>query len=369
MKILQISSAKSFGGGEKHLADLVRGLKERNHEIFLAAPENSPFHTKLSEQTFLNLSLRNALDVKSAWRMASFIKQNKIEIVHAHLARDYPIAALAVKLSGHQAKLVITRHVLFKLNRLHKLTLAKVAKVIAVSAAVENQLLSQKIFPPDKITAIPNGIETKLWTEVNSEKLRQRFREKFGFAEDDLLVGIIGELKELKGQTDFVIAAEIIARKFDKARFIVVGKDHSPDRSLARKIVKMAKVFGLQDRFLWLEWIEETAEMLHAIDVFVSASHSESFGLAIVEAMASACAIVSTETEGAKEILQNGQTAKLVPVENPVKLAEAVNEFLADADLRREFGENAQQFAINNFTLQRMVDETEKVYQEMLNKL
>jgi glycosyltransferase involved in cell wall biosynthesis len=116
---------------------------------------------------------------------------------------------------------------------------------------------------------------------------------------------------------------------------------------------------------LWLDWAEETAPLLHALDVFVSASHSESFGLAILEATASGAAIVATATEGAKEILRDGETGLLVPIQEPVALAEAVGKLLRDEKLRAKLGRQAREAAAKTFSLERMIEETERVYKQL----
>src|SRR5688500_11089348 len=157
MRILQINSAKNFGGGERHFVDLTNGLAERGHELFLAVAPDSPILEKLPEipeKNILRVKIKNALDVFAARAIAKFIKQNKIEIVHAHTGKDYLPASLAVRFAP-QAKLVLTRHVLFPLKALQKFALKNVSKVIAVSSAVEANL--QKTFPKEKILTIPNG--------------------------------------------------------------------------------------------------------------------------------------------------------------------------------------------------------------------
>ena len=142
MKILQISSAKNFGGGEKHLVDLVIGLKKRGHEVFLAVPEDSPILEKLEffpVENTLRVKIKNSSDILAAVKIAKFIKQKKIEIAHAHAAKDYLPASVAVRITK-KAKLILTRHVLFSMKRMQKFALSNVSKVIAVSAAVEANL-------------------------------------------------------------------------------------------------------------------------------------------------------------------------------------------------------------------------------------
>jgi glycosyltransferase involved in cell wall biosynthesis len=121
----------------------------------------------------------------------------------------------------------------------------------------------------------------------------------------------------------------------------------------------------MEERFTWLDWTEDTASLLAALDVFVSASHTESFGLAILEAMAIGCAIVATGTEGANELLQSGVSGKIVSMKDPARLADAVGALLSDENLRQTFGVNAQARAKEKFGLDRMIGETEIVYREI----
>ena len=366
MRILQISSAKTIGGGERHMIDLIQGLIQRGNEVFLAASPTSPLLERIPELTrenILEINIKNSLDIFVARKLAGFIRKNTIEIVHAHLAKDYLPASFAVRLASG-AKFVLSRHVLFPMKYLQKYALANAVKAIAVSAPVEANL--QKIFPKEKIALVPYGIKIENWAENDNEQLCREFRFEHNIPFDALLIGTLGELKVLKGQRDFVLAANIIAEKFPETYFLSSGKDNSLKKEFRRELKRLVKVFGLEDRFLFLDWVEDTAPLLAALDIFVSASHSESFGLAILEAMASGKAVVSTKTGGAQELIENDVTGKLVAIKEPVQLAAAVCELLEDEDLRQTIGENAQQTAKKKFGLESMVVETEKIYKEIL---
>lgn len=339
-------------------------MTKRGHEIFIAMRPTSDWQSRfdfLPEENIMHTSIRNSFGIFSAERIAKFVRDKNIEIIHSHVARDYIPASLACRMAKN-AKFVLTRHVLFPMKPFHRFALQNVSKVIAVSTAVVSNL--RKIFPPEKIICIPNGINIENY-ENAGENLSEEFRFLHNISFDSMVVGIIGELKLLKGQRDFVLAANLVAQKFPEAFFVVVGKDNSMKQEFRRELKKLVKVFNLENRFLWLNWVEDTAPLLAAMDVFVSASHSESFGLAMLEAMAGAKAIVSTETEGARELVENETTAKLVPVKEPVQLAEAIGEFLKDKTLRQTFGKNAQKTAKEKFNLERMIDETEKVYEKV----
>jgi glycosyltransferase involved in cell wall biosynthesis len=147
----------------------------------------------------------------------------------------------------------------------------------------------------------------------------------------------------------------------------MVGKDNSFDQTFRRKLKRLVKIFNLEENFTFLDWLEDTAPLLSALDLFVSPSHSESFGLAILEAMVAGNAIVATETAGAKELINNDFSGKLVSLENPVKLAEAVCEVLEDLEKSSLFGKNAQEFARENYSLEKMILETEKIYHSIIS--
>src|SRR5213075_982059 len=105
-----------------------------------------------------------------------------------------------------------------------------------------------------------------------------------------------------------------------------------------RRLEKLVIDLGLKDCFYFLGWLDAAEKLLCALDVFVSASETESFGLAIVEAMAAGAAVVATETEGAKEVVEDQKTGILVPIGNVESIASAVNELLVDSERRRNLG-------------------------------
>ncbi|HYY95815.1 MAG TPA: glycosyltransferase family 4 protein, partial [Pyrinomonadaceae bacterium] len=174
MRILQISSARAFGGGERHLADLARGLAERGHELFAALSTSSPLRDKLNPvqpSNLFTLPLRGPLDLASAARLARIAREHEAEIIHAHVARDYTLAALAARLAP-RSQLVVTRHVLFPLSRVHRRALANVARVIAVSEAVARSLRAQEIFPADKIRVVTNAVDLRPFDEALKRRAR-----------------------------------------------------------------------------------------------------------------------------------------------------------------------------------------------------
>ena len=369
MRILQVSSARHFGGGERHFVDLTNGLAARGHELFVAVVPDSPLRVSLKnipDQKIFHLSSTNALNIAGVWGLAKFVRQNQIEIIHAHMARDYPPAALtAARAPG--AKLVISRHVLFPLGQIHKLTRRRVARVIAVSDAVATAVRDQNIFDERQIRVVRNGIDLIRFVNVSESRevgiaTGPSIGERTGAVPR---VGVLGELSKTKGQTDFVRAAALVNQQHPDVDFVIAGKDNSGGNN-RRELDELIRRAALQDRVKMIESDIDVPSFLRTLDVFVSASHSEAFGLAIVEAMAAQVPVVATQTAGASEIIEDEKTGLLAPIGEPEQLAQKINALLDNPAQRASLRNNARQMVSQRFALERMIAETEAVYREAL---
>ncbi|MCC6329839.1 MAG: glycosyltransferase family 4 protein [Acidobacteria bacterium] len=363
MRILQISSSRTYGGGERHFVDLCRGLNDAGHDVFAAVRPTNVWEAKLdflSPGRRFHISIRNSVGILSASRLAAFARENEIDIIHAHVARDYIPASIACALTRGSTKFVLTRHVMFPLKSFNRIALKNLSKAIAVSSGVEATLY--QVFPKAKVVLIKNGIEVDRRTDEQRKASCESFRAFHGIPLDAPLIGTIGELVPLKGQRDLILAANETAKQFPDGRYIIVGRDNTIDQKYRRELKRMVKIFGLEDRFLWLDWVEDTAELFSALDVFVSASHTESFGMAMLEAIVTATPLVATDTDGARELIEDAKSR--VPVNDPVQLADKICAVLSDPNSRR-LAEDRALIARERFSLDRMVKETEQLYLEV----
>lgn len=316
----------------------------------------------LPPENFLYVSIRNSFGMFSAKRIGRFIDQHKIDIVHAHVARDYLAASVAVR-TARSAKLILTRHVVFPMKPFHRFALTNVSAVIGVSPAVSKQLL--KIFQPPKVHTIANGIAFSDAAN-DARAVAADFRAFHGIPPEAPLVVTLGELIPLKGQRDLVLAANEVIKKMAAAHFVIAGKDNSLDQRFRRELKRLVRVFGIETSFTWLDWLDDIRPLMAAADLFVSPSHSESFGLAMLDAMALGTPVIATETDGAKHLITG--TGALVPIRDPIKLAEKIVWFL-EAPSERERLANAQQLnARQNYGLSAMVDATVELYGKVLSE-
>ena len=254
VRILHISSAKTFGGGERHLVDLTRDLQTRGHEVFVGLRPTNEWQDRfdfLPPERLFHVSIRNSFGMFSTNRISRFLAREKIDIIHAHVARDYLAASIAAR-RAKGVKLVLTRHVMFPTKPFHRLATRNVDAAIAVSPAVAGQLA--KIFPKEKVNIITNGI-----TMDTPSGDGDAFRSFHDIPADAPLVVTLGELRPLKGQRDLVLAAHEIVKTIPDCRFVVAGRDHTLDKKFRRELKRLTKVLGMEDNFLWLDWLDYLA--------------------------------------------------------------------------------------------------------------
>ena len=358
MRVLQICSARSIGGGERYLADLSNSLTNRGHDVFVALAPAAPLADEIPavrKNNILFSRMRNALDFSSAFRLADFARRNEVEIIHAHLARDYPLAAFAARLA--KKPFVLTRHVLFPLNRLQKFFLKNVSGIIAPSNATADAIKKQNLFSPDKISIIRYGINL------------ERFSPAEKTPSKTFTVGTIGHLAPIKGHDVFIRAAEIVSRKREDVRFIIVGEDKSHSGKNRRELEDLIAGLNLESKIELAGWTDDIRPFLQKFDLFVSAARAEAFGLVMVEAMLCELPVIATRSEGATEIIENETSGILVPSEDAEALATKILELFGDKVKRELLGKNGRASASERFSLERMVSKTEEFYHRVLEKI
>ena len=351
MKILQLTSAHYYGGGERHVVDLARGLQEKGHEVYVGIAPGAAIRSELSflqVENIVEFPLRGAIDYLSARSIASFATARSIDVIHAHVARDYTIAAMVS--SRTAIPFVITRHVLFPMSRLHKIFLRNVSFVIAPSNAVARSLKDQAIFPENKIVTVRHGLDT-------SDRSRSASIDR-----DELIVGSVGNLDPVKGFDVLIKAAKEVVDLFPNALFVIAGESRSKSKRTEHELHGLVSVLGLENHVSFAGRSEDVKETIRGFDIFVSASRSESFGYAIADAMLLGVPVVATETEGAKEIITDAPVGTFVPLESPEALARSIVDLLADPARRMAIGEAARTHVRQTFSIERMVEETESVY-------
>jgi glycosyltransferase involved in cell wall biosynthesis len=122
----------------------------------------------------------------------------------------------------------------------------------------------------------------------------------------------------------------------------------------------------LQNHVRLIGHVSDLTPLISSLDLYVSASRAEAFGLATLEALMCGVPVVATATDGAREMIEDGVTGTLAPVGDAASLARIMLELLRNDDERTRISERAREESRARFSLERMVDATENVYREAL---
>ncbi|MDW8257036.1 MAG: glycosyltransferase [Acidobacteriota bacterium] len=363
MRILQVCSATAIGGGELHVADLVVGLRERGHEVHVAVRPGSPLLERVSPHVVAAhvLPLRNSLDGLSAYRLSRVIRDYDIEIVHAHLGRDY-LPAIAAALWSRRARVVLTRHHYLPLRRnfLSRAALRRAGRIIAVSEFVRRSLLTQFGLPETQVVTIPNWVR---WEEVMPLPEREEARARFHLTRP-WVITTVGQLAPAKGQEDFLRAAALLGR--GDCEFLIVGAASAKHRGFEARLRRLARDLNLQVHFLG--HVDDLRPIWAASDLFVLPSHGEGFSLVLIQAMVAGVPVIAFAAGGPTEIVAHGETGFLVPPRDVAMLVERMRELLDDSALRARLAHAARESVRQRFDRERILRQIESVYEAVRDR-
>jgi glycosyltransferase involved in cell wall biosynthesis len=356
-----------FGGMERQLLALVKGIDQLRFEVtilcFYAGGALLPEFEQAGVRVVM-LGKGGRWDVVTfLGRLVKAIRSIKPDIVHAYLPVPNFLAALlklgfprlhvamGVRTSGKDLRQYDwTFRVSFWLEKLF----SGLADLVIVNSLAGKAAYERKGFNPQKLRIISNGVDTALYRP--DPQAGAPLREGWGVPESGVLVGVIGRLDPMKGHPVFLQAAARLASEFPALRLVCVG-----DGPLAyrRKLEEMCVSLGLQERLTWVEARREIAAVYNALDICCSASiFGEGFPNVVGEAMA--CGIPCVVTDVGDSVMVVSETGRVAPVSDVEALAQALRTMVLLSDAERSaLGEMARQRILSNFSLQRMISNTE----------
>jgi L-malate glycosyltransferase len=366
MKVLQLCSAEGFGGGESHVADLTLALVERGIEVALVVRPTSALPAILDRRApaleVHTLPLRNSLDLLSVRALGALLAERKVDVLHAHVARDYPLAALARR--GSNARLVLTRHhyLPIKGNVLYRRLLAD-ATVVAVSDSVRATVLQSLKLPAERVVTISNWIDLAKFEEPRDSGVERRAR---GITRR-VAVGLLGQIVPLKGHEEFVRAAALVVTERTDVEFLIFGDDRERGAPFKRKLEGLVDSLGLRDTVRFVGFDSDVAGALAALDVVAVPSWNEAFSLVTAEAMAMGRAIVASDAGALSGLVEHDVNGLLVPPRDPRSLAAAIVRLASDPALAERLGREAKRGAVR-FAREPRVAEVVELYERVLRE-
>jgi len=175
------------------------------------------------------------------------------------------------------------------------------------------------------------------------------------------LVGILGRIFPIKNHRLFLESAARVAEQETNVRFVIVG-----DGILRSETERYAQDLGIHQKVIFTGWRRDLPRIYADLDVLVVSSNNEGTPVAAIEAMASGCPVVATRVGGLPDVVHDGETGYLVPSQQPEALATATLELIRNPQRAEQMGQRAQRSVKERFSVQRLVCDTEDLYQDLM---
>lgn len=349
MRVALISHSAGGGGAERALARLARSLDPEVWQLRVVVPEEGPLADELGGQGISVSVLPTAWWIPAThWPAAQFVAQlagleqrtaqlaalladERIELVHSNTLVTLEGALAAAQLNlphlWHSRGLFDDRFPPPYFGDLPFLFRAfdhLADSLVCVSGAVADQACAHCREVP--VEVVPDGLDLDDLARRAAAVNREELLKQLGISADARIVACVGGLQRRKGQLDLVLAAARIAGQFPDAVFVLAGAATDPE--YVATLRDHLEALGLAARFRLAGYLDAAPLLAHS-EVLVHPSHSEGFGLAVLEALALGRPVVATRCGGPEEIVEPGRTGLLVPPGEPEALATAISAVLA----------------------------------------
>lgn len=325
----------------------------------------------------ISRSFNLILHLRAVFELAQFFRQNKFDIVHVHS----PIAALIGRFAAFIARVplvVYTAHGFYfhdgmpKLKYTFFLNLEKICSpftdlLFTQSSEDAEVALQEKLAPKESILKIGNGVSLEKFAPQNSPK-KSIAKAQLGIRKNKFVVGIIARLVQEKGISEFLDAAQLLAKDYKDIQFMVVGSKLSSDHSASVEERIIQAKSQLSQRIIFTGHAEEIPLLLSAMDVFCLPSWREGMPRSIIEAMMMGRPVVATNIRGSRELVVDGVTGYLIPVKDAFALANAISKIYEDRNLALRMGTRAREIAVHHFDETKIISTQIQKIEEVLKR-
>jgi glycosyltransferase involved in cell wall biosynthesis len=383
MKIVHIITRMIVGGAQENtLYNCTDLINDHGDDITLiTGPSLGPEGELLTGNTHpkLNMSVAPSLrrnihpwhDWQAYRQIKRLLRELQPDIVHTHSAKAGLLgrwAAHRLRIKGivhtvhgapfHPYQNLVPRN-LFRYCE--KLAARRCHKLISVCDAMTNQLVAAKVAPLEKFTTIYSGMEISDF--INADSHRSSVRQEFGFDDDDIVVGKIARLFDLKGHEYLVTAASEIVKTNPAVHFLLVG-----DGILREKIEMQIERAGLSEHFHFAGLVppSQIPRYLGAMDILAHTSLREGLARALPQALLAGRPVVSFDIDGAKEVCISEETGYLIEPRDVAGLETAILKLAESKALRDALGNRGQQICAAMYPHQIMTNQIRTLYEQLL---
>lgn len=369
-----ITCYPTVGGSGVIATELGKLLAEKGHEIHFIS-SSMPFRlNKVYSNIYYHEVQVNQYsvfqyppyDLALASKMAEVAKREQLDLLHVHYAIPHAVCAyLAKKMTDDQLKIVTTLHgtditVLGydpSLNDMIRFGIEGSDVVTAVSESLVQQTYDL-LQPKKAIQTVYNFIDERVYFKKDTQDLKTQY----GISDEEKVIIHVSNFRKVKRVQDVVKSFNLIEKQV-ASKLLLVGD--GPEISV---VCNLVRELGLKDKVLFLGKQENLEDLYSISDLMLLLSEKESFGLVLLEAMACGVPSVGTKIGGIPEVIDDGVTGFLSDVGDVEDIAQNAVKILENATLHKEFGENAISRVKEHFSSQKIVEQYEDMYKQLIKQ-
>jgi glycosyltransferase involved in cell wall biosynthesis len=346
LKILHTESSPGWGGQENRILNEALGVKKLGSSVYILCQPESILSkkSKQSDIEVFTFPIRKSYDIKAIYYTMKLIKKLDIDVINTHSGKDSYIAGIAGKLSKKQPLLVRTRHLALPITSTFSYKYLSDI-VVTVSEYVKKYLIHKGI-PEEKVFAVPTGIDLNIFNPV---EVKGNLKNELGLSNEIPLVGTVAVLRKKKGHHILLEAIPHVLKRIPETVFVFVGD--GPQR---KNIEEKIKEYKLKNNCFMLGHRDDVPQILKSIDLFVLPTLQEALGTSFIEAMAMEKAVIGSDVDGVREVIDDGVNGYLVPSEDSVALAKRIIELLTDRKKAEIMGIQGRKKVERKYTIEIM---------------
>jgi glycosyltransferase involved in cell wall biosynthesis len=304
-----------------------------------------------------------SLEVRYVSRLLEIVRRERVDVIVGHLYGSAIYCSIAGALS--RTPVVSVLHGQHDVPTQGRFALAKrllvrfgSRAVVFVSNKLKEELASVLSIPPERCELIPNGVDASKFNRRTDGSLREELK----LAPTDVLVGAVGNIRAPKSYEVLLRAAHLLRQRSPKYRFVIAGEGGN---ALHNELLALRSELRLETDVFFLGLRTDVDRVLHSLDVFALSSSAEGFSIACIEAMAAGVPVVATRSGGPQDIIEHEVSGLLVPVRDPVALADGIERLANDTILAQQISLNALQRVHELFTLEAMLSAYERLFENI----
>jgi glycosyltransferase involved in cell wall biosynthesis len=360
LRVLWVIKGLGPGGAERLLVSVARAADHDavTYEVAYVLPWKNHLVGELADAgvaTHLLGGRRGLADPRWLYRLRRLLRRD-FDIVHVHSPAVAAAVRPIVRSMRRRPALVATEHNLWSsfgrvTRATNRASLALDDLHLAVSDEVRESMSPKA---RTRTEVVVHGVPVDELDARRAERATQR--ATFGLDDDDVVVTTVANMRWTKDYPTLLRAAVTVTAHHPHVRFFAAGQG-----PLEAEVRAKAERLGLGERFRVLGYVDDTAALLSASDVFVLASRVEGLPIALLEAMAMRLPVVATAVGGTPTAVTDGVEGRLVRAGRPDELAAAIGDVASDAERRRSMGAAAAR-RVREFDIERAARQLESLY-------